>query len=97
MIPKRISGSCPKTSILLGLLISGCAPIVSKSPPPASVVCPIAALAECDTSAPPVPNAMAADDAIDRLILALAQRDACAILNSEKLACLRHKPTKKGK
>lgn len=97
MIPKLIAGSCHKTLILLGLLMAGCGPLISKTPPPVSVVCPSAALAECDTSTPPVPDAMAADDVVDRLILALAQRDACAILNAEKLSCLRPKSGKNSK
>ena len=46
------------------------------------------ALALCDVTTPPVPAQLAADDAVDRLILALTQRNECAALNRAKLGCL---------
>ncbi len=86
-----------KSLILLALLMaSGCS-IFSKAPPPASVVCPTASMALCDVSSPPIPDAMAADDAIDRAIYHLAQRNECAQLNAAKLACLTQTKGKKSK
>lgn len=68
-------------------LLSGCVDGM-RQPPPASVVCPKSALALCDISSPPVPQQMAADDAIDRAIFHVAQRNECARLNAAKLACI---------
>ena len=79
-----------KIGLILCLMLSGCS-IFARHPPPASVVCPAVALALCDVTTPPVPEQLAADDAVDRLILAMTQRDACAALNRAKLACLRRR------
>ena len=77
-----------KTALVLLLTLSGCS-IFARQPPPASIVCPTVALALCDVTTPPVPEQLAADDAVDRLILALNQRNECAALNRAKLGCLR--------
>ena len=74
--------------ILVMLMLSACGPMISKTTPPASVVCPASAMAKCDTKYEPVPDAMAADDAVDRLILAIAQRNQCDQLNDAKAECL---------
>ena len=73
--------------IIIIAMLSGCG-LFNRPPPPASVVCPVAAMALCDVSSPPVPEQMAADDAIDRAIYHLTQRNECAQLNAAKLDCL---------
>jgi len=96
MIPKNVSGTYRGCLILLGLLmVSGCS-LFARQPPPPSIVCPAAAMALCDVSSPPVPEQMAADDAIDRAIYHITQRNECAALNSAKIDCI-NGVTKKGK
>ena len=73
--------------ILVAMTSSGCS-LFARQPPPASVVCPAAAMALRDTTSPPIPEQMAADDAIDRAIYHVTQRNECAELNAAKLACL---------
>ena len=75
-------------ALIICAMLTGCGPIISKAPPPASVVCPAAAMALCDTKTPPVPAEMSADEAADRATFAIFQRDECAELNAAKLACL---------
>ena len=75
-------------ALIICAMLSGCGSIISKAPPPASVVCPAAAMALCDTTNPPIPDSMAADDAIDRAIFAVTQRNECDRLNAAKLACI---------
>ena len=80
--------------IIIIAMLSGCG-LFNRPPPPASVVCPAASMALCDVSSPPVPEQMAADDAIDRAIYYITQRNECAHLNAAKLACIDQKKRKK--
>ena len=76
---------------LLCLFLGGCFS-VTKPAPPVPIVCPAAAMAECDTSEPATPATaaeMSADFALDMATFFRAQRNECAALNRAKAACLR--------
>ena len=76
---------------LVCLLLGGCLS-VTKPPPPTPLVCPFAAMAECDTSEPATPSTaaeMSADFALDLATYYRTQRNECAALNRAKIACLR--------
>jgi hypothetical protein len=73
------------------LFLGGCVS-VAKPPPPAQIVCPVSAMAECDTSDPATPATaaeMSADFSLDLATYFRTQRDECAALNRAKAMCLR--------
>ena len=81
---------------IICLCLAGCFS-VTKPAPPLPLVCPIAAMAECDTKDPETPataGEMSADFALDLATVFRAQRDECAALNAAKGQCLRPKKTK---
>ena len=97
MIPKNVSGTYAKCLILLCITMGGCGPLISKPTPPATQVCPAAAMAECDTKDPATPATAAetsADFAMDLATFFKAQRNECAALNNAKIDCIKPKSKK---